>query len=30
MNGIMEGLDGEIENCQPELPQREVFIAGPY
>jgi hypothetical protein len=29
MNGSMEGLAGETENCQPEVPQREVFPAGP-
>jgi hypothetical protein len=25
LNGSMEGLAEETENCQPEVPQREVF-----
>jgi hypothetical protein len=30
MNGSMEGLAGETENYQPEVPQRAVFPLGPY
>jgi hypothetical protein len=30
LNGSMEGLDEETESCQPEVPQRAVFLAGPY
>jgi hypothetical protein len=29
LNGSMEGLAEETENCQPEVPQRVVFPAGP-
>jgi hypothetical protein len=30
LNGSMEGLAEETKNCQPEVPQRAVFPAGPY
>jgi hypothetical protein len=30
LNESMEGLAKDTENCQPEVPQREVFLAGPY
>jgi hypothetical protein len=30
LNGSMEGLVEETKNYQPEVPQREVFPAGPY
>jgi hypothetical protein len=30
LNGIMKGLAEETENCQPEVPQRAIFPAGPY
>jgi hypothetical protein len=29
LNGSMEGLAKKTKNCQPEVPQREVFPAGP-
>jgi hypothetical protein len=30
LNGSMEGLAEETKNCQPKVPQRAVFPAGPY
>jgi hypothetical protein len=30
LNGSMEDLAEETKNCQPGVPQRVVFLAGPY
>jgi hypothetical protein len=30
LNGSMGGLVEETENFQPEVPQKVVFLAGPY